>query len=97
MKTTCFLLNRPAITALRLVFHSDHFWCEVPKKVSKDWPGALDTRKKKTEDETNDVQIEIEKEKEEKKNKESHQQRKQEDSTQGEYAYFSLARSTGGV
>ena len=28
-KKTCFLLNRPAITALQLVFHSDHFWCVV--------------------------------------------------------------------
>ena len=33
-----FLLNRPAITALLLVFHSDHFLCEVSKK---DCPGAL--------------------------------------------------------
>lgn len=27
-----FLLNPPAITALRIVFHSDHFWCVVSKK-----------------------------------------------------------------
>ena len=49
---------------------------------------------------TNDVQIEIEKSKkgkEEKKNKISqHLERKKEDSTHGEYAYFRLARSAGG-
>ena len=27
-----FLLNRPVITALRLVFYSDHFWCVASKK-----------------------------------------------------------------
>ena len=41
---SCCLLNRPAITALRLVFHSDHFWCEVSKK---DCPGALIWKQKK--------------------------------------------------
>ena len=52
---------------------------------------------------TNDVQIEIEKGKEEKKKKEDKstsatQERKNtEDSTQGEYAYFRLERSAGGV
>ena len=49
---------------------------------------------------TNDVQIEIEKSKkgkEEKKNKiRQHLERKKEDSTHGEYAYFRLARSAGG-
>ena len=46
---------------------------------------------------TNDVQIEIEKGKEEKKKIKisQHQQRKKEGSTQGEYAYFRLARSAG--
>ena len=55
-------------------------------------------RTRKRQDEINDVQIEIEKGKAEKKNKISqHQERKKEDSTPGEYAYFRLARSAGGV
>ena len=32
-KKTCFLLNRPAITALRLVFNSDHFDVSCRKKT----------------------------------------------------------------
>ena len=33
-KETCFLSNRSVITALRLVFHSDHFWCGAEKRLS---------------------------------------------------------------
>ena len=53
----------------------------------------------KRQDETSDVQIETEKrEGREGKNKiNQHQERKKEDSTQGEYAYFRLARSAAGV
>ena len=56
------------------------------------------THKKKTGWKANDFQIEIEKGKEEKEKKKisQHQQRKKEDSTQGDYAYFRLARSAGG-
>ena len=53
----------------------------------------------KRQDETSNVQIETEKrEGREGKNKiNQHQERKKEDSTQGEYAYFRLARSAAGV
>ena len=53
---------------------------------------------KKRQNATNDVQIKIEKgKKEKKKNKKKSTSRTQEDSTQGEYAHFRLARSAGGV
>ena len=56
------------------------------------------THKKKTQDETNDIRIEIGKGKEEKKMKlGQHQQRKKEDSRQGEYTSFRLARSARGL
>ena len=40
-KKTCFLLNRPAITALRLVFHSDHVWCVVYAIPTPGTPAVL--------------------------------------------------------
>ena len=52
---------------------------------------------RKRQDETNDVQIEIEQGKEEQNTYISqHQQRKKEDCTQGEYAYFNLQGARGG-